>query len=114
MLLRNLFRFTEEQSIESTWILPALISARRNNATMRELLPAPVRPATPIFSPEWIEKLMPFSTGGVPGKYGITTPSNLISPLEGHWAGTSTSTEGSCSASILVSLRASSTAVMLS
>mmetsp|Transcript_60833 Transcript_60833/g.127483 ORF Transcript_60833/g.127483 Transcript_60833/m.127483 type:complete len:212 (+) Transcript_60833:727-1362(+) len=54
---------------------------------MRELFPAPVRPTTPTFSPLRSSKSTPRSTGGAPGRYGITIPENLTSPRFGQVAG---------------------------
>jgi len=44
-------------------ISPALISLSLNKAMNSELLPAPVRPTTPIFSAGRVVKLTPFSDG---------------------------------------------------
>lgn len=85
---RSSFRGTDAMLIPSIRIRPPLSSAARNRLDARLLLPLPVRPTTPIFSPGLIVKLTPFSTVGSSGAYRSTTSSNSIPPCrDGHPAG---------------------------
>mmetsp|Transcript_3292 Transcript_3292/g.10314 ORF Transcript_3292/g.10314 Transcript_3292/m.10314 type:complete len:293 (+) Transcript_3292:286-1164(+) len=76
-------------------------STRRQMATMRLLLPAPVRPTTPIFSPARTSKVSPLSTSG-PSRYRSCRSRTFISPRDGHsgggaWSGTCSGASGSSS-----------------
>ena len=55
---------TVAMSTSSMKILPPVSGSMRNRATIRLLLPEPVRPAMPTFSRPAMEKLMPLSTSG--------------------------------------------------
>lgn len=86
-------------STPSKRICPLEASIIRNNAWKNELLPAPVRPQTPIYEINYsIEdetfcnglnnKLIPFRTGGRPGRYDTTKSLISTSPVEGQfWSG---------------------------
>ena len=73
--------------IPSIYIVPSESSWIRNNAIMRLLLPLPVRPAIPIFSPPRMEKSTPLSTKG-PSRYRICTLVPTMAPSVGHESGT--------------------------
>lgn len=59
-------------------------STMRNSATMSELLPLPVRPQMPIFSPAAMSKETPFSTAGSSGRYRIHTSRYDTAPSVGQ------------------------------
>ena len=65
-------------------ILPSESSSIRERARLIELLPAPVLPTMPIFSPAPTVKLKPLRTVSVFSLYLAVTLSNFISPLSGQ------------------------------
>lgn len=68
------WRPTVQISIPSTTILPAEGSINLNNTWMRVDFPLPVRPTTPIFSPPWMVRDIPFRTRGVFSRYRTCSP----------------------------------------
>ena len=98
-------RPTLEISTSSTRIRPLVGSTKRKNDRARVLLPEPVLPKTPTFSPGRISKLRLCRTSGRSGysepssalnctmfhkkrtAYRITRFSHLISPFDGQLAG---------------------------
>lgn len=84
----------ERRWLRSTWLIswlsteiyPYSISIKRLIARHSVLLPAPVLPITPNFSPGLSLKLSLLSTVSQSGLYLSTTSLNSISPLAGHWA----------------------------
>ncbi|ETM97289.1 hypothetical protein PPTG_25022 [Phytophthora nicotianae INRA-310] len=75
-----------EMSSPSITTLPLSNSQMRNSAIMSELLPAPVRPQIPTFSPPRMSILTPRNTSGSSGRYLRHRLSNLMAPCEGHTA----------------------------
>jgi len=71
-------------SIPSIIIYPWKISTIRVIAKEIVLLPAPVLPTIPIFSPEFTLKVKPFKTISVSGRYLKKTSLNSISPFSGQ------------------------------
>ena len=61
---RSTLSGTVRASTPSMKMVPPASSWMRNSAIISELLPLPVRPATPIFSPPLTLKLRPLSTSG--------------------------------------------------
>jgi len=59
-------------------------STMRNSATMRLLLPEPVRPTMPIFWPASTRKVTPRSTASSSGRYRTHTSLNVMAPSVGH------------------------------
>ena len=84
---RRSLRLRVPTSVPSSQTRPPQGSTRRHSATMRELLPLPVRPQMPTFSPALTSKETPFSTNGKPGRYLISSRSNDMAPLGGHPGG---------------------------
>ena len=68
-------------------MLPRLASRKRNRASVREDLPAPVRPTTPMRSLRSTRKLRPLRTGGRSGAYATTRSLTSRRPSLGHAAG---------------------------
>ena len=75
-LLRRSLSPIFEMSISSTKMRPLVGSTKRKNDKARVLLPEPVRPRTPIFSPGLISKLSSWRTLGKSG-YSDDTHSSL-------------------------------------
>mmetsp|Transcript_87853 Transcript_87853/g.261959 ORF Transcript_87853/g.261959 Transcript_87853/m.261959 type:complete len:233 (-) Transcript_87853:1269-1967(-) len=63
---------------------PASHSTRRNRTHVIVLLPAPVRPTMPIFSPLPMEMLKFLSARGRPSRYLRETPLKHTAPLDGQ------------------------------
>ena len=63
---------------------PVISSASRSIATVKLLLPAPVRPQIPIFSPGLIVQLTSLSAGVSPGRYRSITSFHSRRPAAGQ------------------------------
>mmetsp|Transcript_63643 Transcript_63643/g.106163 ORF Transcript_63643/g.106163 Transcript_63643/m.106163 type:complete len:339 (-) Transcript_63643:3074-4090(-) len=75
---------TLEVGRPSMRICPSFSSTSRSSVTRSELLPAPVRPTIPTFSPGATLKLRPLRTGSRPSRYCMTTFLNSTFPAVGH------------------------------
>ena len=71
-------------STPSITMRPASSSTMRIRHSTNELLPAPVRPTTPTFSPGVMCREICFSTGSSSGLYRIVRSSITTSPCAGH------------------------------
>mmetsp|Transcript_13976 Transcript_13976/g.41366 ORF Transcript_13976/g.41366 Transcript_13976/m.41366 type:complete len:365 (-) Transcript_13976:46-1140(-) len=78
---------TVAMSTPSIEMEPSASSTSRKSAASRLLLPAPVRPTKPTFSPPPTRSSKPRSTKGVPGRYRMPTDEKTTSPRAGHSAG---------------------------
>mmetsp|Transcript_7287 Transcript_7287/g.15398 ORF Transcript_7287/g.15398 Transcript_7287/m.15398 type:complete len:229 (-) Transcript_7287:1159-1845(-) len=84
-------------SMPSMDMTPSSSSTMRRRATMRVLLPAPVRPTIPTLLPAGMSKSNPLRTKGKFGLYLILTSRNRTAPLAGHF-----SSSAPASASVLL------------
>mmetsp|Transcript_3585 Transcript_3585/g.13058 ORF Transcript_3585/g.13058 Transcript_3585/m.13058 type:complete len:246 (-) Transcript_3585:1156-1893(-) len=87
ILERRSFRPMLAMSTPSMTILPAAASTMRNRPTISELLPAPVRPTTPIFSCAPISHVIDLSTSGLSGRYRSEYSRKATTPSLGHDGG---------------------------